>query len=207
MWLAERVGPSGRVVGTDIDVRWVREPIAPNVEILEHDVAEDEPPEGPFDLVHERLVLIHVPERERALARMAAALKPGGWILVEDFETGKQPVACLDPRTPMEELANRIRAGFGSLLRARGAFGEIGYRLPNMLRDAGLVDVGAEGYRSLVGPMNNHLERANVEQVRDGLIGQGFATADEIDSYLVALTDRTVEVAQPILISAWGRKS
>ena len=43
-------------------------------------------PEGAFDLVHARLVLIHVPQRETALARLVTALKPGGWIVVEDFD-------------------------------------------------------------------------------------------------------------------------
>ncbi|HEY0530993.1 MAG TPA: class I SAM-dependent methyltransferase [Actinoplanes sp.] len=49
-------------------------------EVRRHDVAADPPPEpGTFDLVHARLVLVHVPDRARALATMAAALRPGGW--------------------------------------------------------------------------------------------------------------------------------
>jgi SAM-dependent methyltransferase len=40
-----------------------------------------------FDLVHARLVLVHVPDRAAALATMVAALRPGGWLLVEDADT------------------------------------------------------------------------------------------------------------------------
>jgi len=75
-WLAERVGPSGRVVVTDIDARWL-DFKHPNIELREHNIATDELEWGAFDLVHERLVLIHLPERERALRRMIDALSPG----------------------------------------------------------------------------------------------------------------------------------
>ena len=51
-----------------------------------HDVAREAPPGDPFDLVHARLVLVHLPDRERALAAMVGALRPGGWLLVEDAD-------------------------------------------------------------------------------------------------------------------------
>ncbi len=34
--------------------------------------------------MHTRLVLTHLPERERVLEKMAKAVKPGGWLLVEE---------------------------------------------------------------------------------------------------------------------------
>lgn len=37
-----------------------------------------------FDLVHARALLCHLPEREQALDRMLGAVRPGGWILVEE---------------------------------------------------------------------------------------------------------------------------
>src|ERR1039458_7122444 len=43
-----------------------------------------------FDLVHARLVLVHVPQRAQALAAMVAALKPGGWLLLEEADPGLQ---------------------------------------------------------------------------------------------------------------------
>src|SRR5215217_8216005 len=60
-WLAGRVGTSGRVLATDIDTRWLDG--TPGVDVLRHDVAAEPPPDGPFDLVPARLVLVHVPDR------------------------------------------------------------------------------------------------------------------------------------------------
>ena len=118
--LSERVGPGGHVLATDINLSWAGVATSPNIEILEHDVAADPPPEGTFDLVHARLVLVHVPERDAALANMASALRPGGVLLVEDADPALQPLSCLEEIGPAEVLANRLRRGFRSLLAERG---------------------------------------------------------------------------------------
>ena len=107
-YLSERVGPAGHVLATDINLSWAAAPApaaapaatASNVELLEHDVASGPPPGGPFDLVHARLVLVHVPERDKALATMAATLRPGGVMLVEDADPALQPLSCLEEIGP-----------------------------------------------------------------------------------------------------------
>ena len=205
-WLAGRVGPSGRVVATDIDTRWAEQAKDASFEILRHDVVRDEPPAGGFDLVHERLVLIHLPEREEALARMVAALRPGGWLLVEDFDSVMQGDACPDEVGPEQRLANKMRRGLRELLAERGADPMLGRRLPRMLRDAGLVDVGADAYVAVALPAAAGLEQANVRQVRDDYIRLGHVTEAEVDQHLDALAAGRLDVASSLLVSAWGRK-
>src|SRR4051794_33015496 len=61
-WLADRVGPRGRVLATDIDPRFLQSLRLPNVEVQKHNVLTDPLPEAAFDLIHLRLVLIHLPE-------------------------------------------------------------------------------------------------------------------------------------------------
>lgn len=61
--LAERVGPGGAVVATDIDVSWTQDVAGDVIEVPAHDVAADPPPGGGFDLVHARLVLVRVTGR------------------------------------------------------------------------------------------------------------------------------------------------
>jgi ubiquinone/menaquinone biosynthesis C-methylase UbiE len=205
-WLSERVGPTGRVLATDIDIHWANEVVSDIIEVRHHDVVEDPPPWSDFDLVHARLVLIHLPERERALAQMAEALKPGGWLLIEDFDSAMQPLACVDPQDAGHELANKVRAGFRALLAERGVDLEYARRLPRMLRSAGLVEVAADAYFAVALPAAIELEKANVNQVRDGLVARGHASAAEIDEYLAALDAGTLDMATAPLISAWGRR-
>jgi hypothetical protein len=51
------------------------------------------------------------------------------------------------------------------------------------------------------------LDAANVMQVRDGLVAQGRATADEVERHLAALAEGRLDIAVPPLVSAWGRRS
>src|SRR5262245_52790165 len=86
-WMADRVGPLGYVLVTDIDPRFIegRQRNA-NVELRRHDIGTDPLPEQTFDLIHARLVLQHVPQRLEALARLVTALKPRGWLVIEEFD-------------------------------------------------------------------------------------------------------------------------
>jgi len=202
-WLSERVGTSGSVLATDIDVSWM--PIARPYEVRQHDVVRDGPPIGPFDLIHARLVLVHLPERLDVLTRMAGALRPGGWLVVEDFDLAANDRACLDEAAPGAARANRVRAGFLTLLVQRGVDRSYARSLPRRLRGLDLADVGAEAYLPLAVPSTRALDAANVEQTRDGLISVGVDQRD-IDEHLAELAAGTVDVTTSLLVTAWGRR-
>ena len=169
-------------------------------------MAADPPPDGPFDLVHARLVLVHVPERDTALATMAAALRPGGVLLVEDADPALQPLSCLEEIGPPQELANRIRRGFRALLAERGVDLAYGRTLPRRLRAAGLVQVAADAAFPVSDPACNHLETATINLIRDQLLDHGIATEDEIARHLANVAAGTFDLAQPPMISCWGRR-
>ena len=95
-WLAGRVGPTGHVLATDLDVSRLVASAGAAVEVRRHDVVADPVPAAAFDLVHARLVLVHLAERERVLRSLAAAVRPGGWLVVEDADPELQPLACPD---------------------------------------------------------------------------------------------------------------
>jgi SAM-dependent methyltransferase len=128
-WLADQAGPDGHVLATDIDTSWI-DGMAPHVEVRQHDIARDDLPSGVFDLIHARLVLCWIPERDKALRRMAGALRPGGWLLIEDFDPGLQSAAYIGAYLPDHDNANKLRAGFGALLAQRGADPAYGRKLP-----------------------------------------------------------------------------
>jgi SAM-dependent methyltransferase len=205
-WLASRVGPTGQVVATDIDTTWIGSPPPDGVTVVRHDVTTGPVAGGPFDLIHARLVLVHLRDRADVVATLVAALRPGGWLVLEDADPALQPLACIDERGPDEALANRVRAGFRTLLAGRGAELGFGRTLPGLLREHGLVDVGADGYFPLVDPRCAVLERATVAHVRDELLDAGTATDEEIDRLLDALDAGRLDVTTAPLLSAWGRR-
>lgn len=204
-WLAEQVGPTGKVVATDIDTSWIEgDPKRYRVE--RHDVGKEPAPEGPFDLVHARLVLVHVKERLQALTTMVGALRPGGWLFVEEADPDLQPLVCIDECGPEQELANKLKRSFRVLLAERGVDLAYGRTLPRLLREAGLVEVQADAYFPVGGRSCNELERATVEQVRARLLAAGLATNDEIERHLAAVASGRLDLATSPMISAWGRR-
>ncbi|MET7456399.1 methyltransferase [Streptomyces sp. NPDC005574] len=206
-WLAKKVGPTGRVLATDIDISRVAPVGRPPVEVQVHDVGAQEAPEDGFDLVHARLVLVHVRERDAALRSMVKALRPGGRLLVEDGDPALQPLLCPEEYGPEQQLANRLRHGFRELLAERGADLSYGRRLPRLLREAGLLRVEADAYFPLASPACTALESATVRQIRDRLVATGRATDEDVDRHLANIASGTMELATAPMISAWGRKA
>ena len=204
-WLAEQVGPSGRVVASDLDNSWMPAEGAA-FEVLRHDVGVEPPPSGGFDLVHARLLLTHVPRRIEALASMVGALRPGGWLLIEDADPALQPLICPDEYGPAQQLANRLRQGFRTLMAGRGAELAFGRTLPRLLRGAGLEAVQADAFFPITSPACAALELATVRQIRDRLLAAGLATEEEIEEHLSNVASGGLDLATAPLISAWGRK-
>jgi SAM-dependent methyltransferase len=205
-FMVHRVGPVGSVLATDIDLSWVGSGADAGYDVLLHDVGVDEPAEGPFDLIHARLVLVHVPQRAQALSSMVSALRPGGWLLVEDADPALQPLTCIDEWGPEQQLANKLRRDFRTLLVERGADIAYGRTLPRSLRDAGLTDVAADAYFPVSGPECTVLERATVEQMRERLVAGGLATEVEVDRHLANIDAGGLDFATSPMISSWGRR-
>jgi len=210
-WMAERVGPSGSVLVTDIDPRFMegsayRKPA--HLELRRHDIGTDPLPEQAFDLIHARLVLLHVPQRQQALDKLIAALKPRGWLVIEDFD-GR----VIDRTIPVSDAAAAAifkRAG-GALVRLmeeRGFEVEWGRGLYSRLKAAGLTEVGTEGHMAVWerGSLGTSLDTANFAQVRTEAVAKGLITDAEIDAVLARLDAPDFAVFSPVMFTAWGRR-
>src|SRR3954453_6477729 len=73
--LAERVGPTGTVTALDSDVRFLAPLESERLTVVESDLTGANLPIDRFDLVLARLVLEHLPERDRVLAALAGAVR------------------------------------------------------------------------------------------------------------------------------------
>ena len=207
-WLADRVGAEGHVLMTDIDPRFLANSGRTNLEVRCHDVGTDPLPETAFDLIHTRLVLIHVPQRDATLARLVSALKPGGWLVVEDYD----PV-IVDRAFPIvngEDAATvrKCLLALRSRMESRGMDMTWGSSLYRRFVAAGLVSVGMEGHIDLRpgGSSGARLDHANLSQVRDEILREGLVTSEEMDQALSLLEDPGFVFASPIMFSAWGQR-
>jgi SAM-dependent methyltransferase len=201
-WLAARSGPDGRVLATDIDPRFLD--AGAGYEIRHHDIVSDPPLPAEFDLAHARLVLQHVPDKDRAVANLAAALVPGGWLLVEEMDfTTSGAAGPLGART-----FARVERAMHQFLAASGFDPAFGRRLPSRFRAAGLVDIEGRGGLSVVrgGSPYALWYRQSIEALRPRLLASGLASEREVDRAGALLDDPGFELVTPVLISTRGRR-
>jgi 2-polyprenyl-3-methyl-5-hydroxy-6-metoxy-1,4-benzoquinol methylase len=138
-WLCRRVGSTGRVVATDLDTHFLESLRMSNLEVRQHNIATDDLPSEGFDLVHARWVLAYLRDRPAALRRMLAAVKPGGWLIVEE-----------------PDFANRRNSN--PLFREIGSMEPFyGRRLYPDVRRLSLREVGLEGRVTILGKPDQYI--------------------------------------------------
>ena len=89
--LSEWVGPSGEVVGSDVDARMLAragefvgtERLA-NVQLVEDDLFQSNLPAASFDLVHARFEIAPLGRAEEQVRAYRSLLRPGGTLVLED---------------------------------------------------------------------------------------------------------------------------
>jgi SAM-dependent methyltransferase len=87
-WLAARIRQPGHVVAADADTHALDRFGCDGLEIRRHDIMAGPLDEASYDFVHTRLLLMRLPDRVLAVKHMVASLRPGGWLLAEDYDMG-----------------------------------------------------------------------------------------------------------------------
>lgn len=205
VWLASQVGPSGHVIATDLKPRHI--PASDRLEVREHDITSGDYLGG-FDLVHARLLLNHLPEREKALKHMIDALEPGGVLLTEDFlPTPGQEVVARAPDAKTAALLARYQTLHTGTLASHGNDRAWSRRAHSAFYAAGLVDVQVNAYGSAWqggGPGCRLLE-AGIAQLRDDYLTVGISDED-LEAVSAALLDPRVSLNGFFTIQTSGRK-
>jgi SAM-dependent methyltransferase len=199
-WLAARC-PDGRVVATDADTRFLDSSRAQNLEVLRHDVVGEDLPHGPFDLVHARALMIHLPEREAVLARAATRLAPGGWLVVEE------PALFPHDSSPYPAFRRLMDAFEGFMANSQEAEVRWARGLPAALAGAGLEEVGASVSLDHVGDGGPGEEfwRAFLNQLRPALTGSGLIGEAGFEAGMAVFDDPSFVDVAGAMVSAWGR--
>ncbi|HEX2130821.1 MAG TPA: class I SAM-dependent methyltransferase [Actinophytocola sp.] len=198
--LAERAGPA-HVTATDMSIDFLTPLADLGVRVLRHDVTRDEAP-GRFDLIHTRLVLEHVTERDIALRRLASWLKPGGVLLVE--------CATPVPEVTGDPAVARTLAAMAAVLgRTVGTDSGWARTMPLPLERAGLVDCTAEGLAVAVrggSPMARWLAET-CRLTQDTAVAEGLASTAEYEAAYAAYADPAYVDYSWLSVAAVGRSA
>jgi SAM-dependent methyltransferase len=206
--LSEWVGPSGHVVGTDIDASsldaarsFLEAEGISNVELVVDDLFDSklEPPHS-FDLVHARYEIAPLGRGAEQVAGHQRLLKPGGSLVLEEWDLGSWH---FNPPAPAAErligLLSEIFAGLG---------GEAGRVLPELLRGIGIEEPGIDAHVIALKPGHPYLRLPL--QFSTALESRLLETLSEEE--LASLrSDAETELADPgrwgttfTLIQSWG---
>jgi SAM-dependent methyltransferase len=200
--LADRVGSTGSVLAVDLDTSLLDELASSLVEVRRLDLMSDQLPEGQFDLVHARLVLMFLSPRLGAVERLTSLARPGGWVasIAADFAT----VAV----SPASLLWQRVWSLFLDAALAGGWDPGYGARHCADLRGAGLTDVHADHIsRSYPGgSLPARLLSLTLERMREGMIRLG-GDGGEVDEAQRLLEDPANTLTSPMSCVARGRRT
>jgi ubiquinone/menaquinone biosynthesis C-methylase UbiE len=212
---ANLLDPVGSVLGVDQDERLLEiaesrraAAGAKNVEFLQADVRTFTPSE-PFDAIIARLLLFHLPDREEVLRRQLDALRPGGTMVLIEFDIG---VMRTEPELP---LVAAVHGWIEAAFRSAGADPRIGARAGHLLRRAGYADVstfGIQPYFAPDDPIGPILCAGVARSLAPQIVAQGIA--DEAELGIETLQARIAEqvgahdavILPPAVVGAWGTR-
>ncbi len=195
--LAECVGPTGTVVGVDMDAPSLQRAGAlleqqgyADVQLVEANVNMMSPtavcPPGPFDVAVCMQFLNNQREPVETLRRIADFVRPGGHLLVHT-NLYFDPDPGSEPALPASSV---VRHWLGEVMRWRGAAPDVAKDYRRLCQAAGLIEVSQRGF-FLVGSgsvvpqlrSNQALQRG----LRTQLIEQDIASAEDVDTVLQQL--------------------
>ena len=206
--LSDWVGPSGQVVGADIDERmlnaarsFLEEEEIANVELVVDDLFDSKLEPQSFDLVHARYVIAPLGRGREQVATHRRLLKPGGSLVLEEWDLASWH---FNPAAPAAErlirLLSEIFAGLG---------GEAGRGLPQLLRQIGIEQPGIDAHVIALKPGHPYLRLPL--QFSVALESRLLETLSE-DELASLRREAESELAEPgrwgttfTLIQSWGR--
>lgn len=181
-WMADRVRPDGRVVAIDLETD--RFDVGTDtLDVRRHDINRGVPG-GPFDLIHARLVLMHLPRRRQILRSLYQALAPGGWLVLGEHLAPS--LGVLDGPTEADcELFDRVMHTMTERVGRPGGT-DFGWALDvdSEMRRAGLVHLHSERHMATTagGTTGSLLFQNYVRQAARDLQQHGIEQ-DELDRF------------------------
>jgi SAM-dependent methyltransferase len=204
-YLADQVGPAGRVFAVDVRPRLAF--THPQLTVVRADAVTDDLPAG-VDLVHARLTLAHIRQREAVLDRLIDCLNPGGVILIEDWWAAVTDMVMHARHPDDAALYHRFQAVLGDLFEAGGTDRSWARCIHGRLLEAGLLDVHTVIHSTAWpgGQDGCRLVRSTLGQLWHRLIEAGLSH-DDLVAVNELLDDSLFVLAGHPLYSTAGRRS
>lgn len=187
-WLAERAGPTGRVVAVDLATDHMGG--SPDIDVRHWDIHDGIPEGGPYDLIHARLVLAHLPRRRELLQELVGALAPGGWLVLGEMSDRPMKVLSAPSDSDAALFTYMQHLSLDVVSPARGLSLSWADELPGQMASAGLVDLhGLQHSETSRGGDPGCLLHRNLNLQAEPLLREEGATTTQLARYRELLLD------------------
>ena len=205
-WLADKVGPEGQVDALDMETIFLEEIDKPNVHILKQNLVVTSLPEERYDFIFARDVLMHIPERKEVIRTLAAALKPGGVLMVED-------VSMLPSGIPYQrfnddaDLNAAMQGLFGVLEEHDHLSMRTGYENVFYFEDAGLTDTQASAFAPFAKGQGSEAKMMHLSllQLKSPLVKYGY-DAEKVEQIRQHFLAKDAKFWGFVRVTTTGRK-
>ncbi|WP_343308498.1 methyltransferase domain-containing protein [Streptomyces sp. SID5770] len=190
------------VLAVDRDVRFLGGRPTPGLDLLEADVTAPDFAPGRFRLVHARFVLMHLPEHDRLIGKLAELLEPGGVLVLADA------VDLTSDRAPRTPYTTAMRAMWRGLRDTIGTDVSWVPSYPHLLREAGLEAVAAEIHVPplLPGSPLGRFWADTWERSRAAMTATGLVDDEAVDAAVRYLDSGDCAALSAGMLTAWGRR-
>ena len=206
--LADWVGASGQVVGTDVDESlldaarsFLEADGVSNVELVVDDLFESKLDPQSFDLVHARFVIAPLGRGREQLAAYRRLVRPGGSLVLEEWDLGSWHF------NPPARAAERLIRSLAEIFAGLG--GEAGRGLPELLREIDIEEPAVDAHVIALEPGHPYLRLPL--QFSVALESRLLQTLNE-DELASLRREAETELAEPgrwgttfTLIQSWGK--
>lgn len=206
-WLSGQVGASGEVMAVDLDTKYLSDCTQPNIRLIRDDIRQITLPSNYFDIVHCRNVLTHIFEWASVCRALVAALKPGGFLIIEepDFAVARWLVA----RHPYREAFANFFFAFEHFSKLVGMQFDFGRRVPAILQVNQLEELRVINDEPIAqgGSAQAQMIRESSSQLGPMFVGRGLLQAEDLNRFIEFVEDPESWAIYMATIRGVGRKA
>jgi ubiquinone/menaquinone biosynthesis C-methylase UbiE len=209
---ARMVGETGSVTGIDFDKEIIslaqKDAVKEGIKNITFEAisAEDITYNNQFDIVYARFLLSHLKSPMQVLQNMARNAKPGGKIIVQDVHFSGH--FCYPPCKAFDDYLYY----YTTTAKNNDQNPEIGSSLFQLFYQAKISDIKFETIQpSFNTGAGKWMAYLTMDKIKDTVIKQGLANAEEIEEVLAELEEFTKDeqtiISLPRIFTVWGIKN
>lgn len=205
-WLVDQAGRGGEVLATDRDTSR----LVPHdrLMVVEHDLAREPPPAGPFDLIHARLALAGLPRPDDILQRLTEVMSPDSALVIEELDPYWEHCVLRAPNPEADDLFGAYQHALVTALRRVGTDPGWGRRAYQVLAETGGLTSLQVGWHSEVwygGEAGCLLLHEYTRVLRHQLIEAGMHE-QQLDQLMALLLDPRLEIRSIPVVQTVARR-